>query len=69
MRFPGGYIAPVEILILIRILVIAGRTDWKYPRQRATLPGMFLVFWSVKNDHALEEYLRLDAMQTAMLNA
>jgi hypothetical protein len=69
MRSPGWYIAPIEILIFIRILLIAGRTDWKYPRQRTTPPGMVLVSWSVKKDRALEGYLMLGAMRTAMFNA
>ena len=55
--------------MLIRILLTAGRTDWKYPRQRTTPPEMFLVSWSVKKDRPLEGYLMLGAMRMAMFNA
>jgi hypothetical protein len=45
MRFPGWYTAPVEISILIKnIIVIAGRTGWKYPRQR-TRKWLLLFGW------------------------
>jgi len=69
MMSPGWYIAPVEILMLIRSLLIAGRTDWKYPRQRTIPPEMFLVSWSVKNDRALDGYLMLGAMRMTIFNA
>jgi len=69
MRSPEWYIAPVEMSMLIRSLFIAGRTDWKYPRQRTTPPEMDSVSWSVKKDRALDGYLMLGAMRTATFNA
>jgi hypothetical protein len=70
MRFPGWYIAPVEMLTFIRILLIAGRTDWEYPRQRTTPPGIVLVSWSLKNDRALNgDPMLQGSMRTTMFNA
>ena len=70
MSSPCWYIAPVEMLTLIRILLIAGRKDWKYPRQRTTPPEMFIVSRSVKKDRALNGYPLLQgSMRRAMFNA
>jgi hypothetical protein len=55
--------------IFIRSLLIAGRTDWKYPRHRTTPPTVGLVSSSVKNDRLLDGYLKLGAMRMAIFNA
>lgn len=63
----GGYIAPLEILILIRILFKCRSrgSEVSAPESHSSEK----ISWSEKNDHVLEGYLMLDAMQTAMFNA
>jgi len=69
MSGPGMYIAPVDISTLMSMRPIAGRTDWKYPRQSTIPPPISLVSLSVKNDLTLKGYLKFGAMRTTTLSA